>query len=184
MESGTVPHNAQHQLSGYIHIPVVVLKSTKWFYFRLPSVRRVRRSKALVFSMHACMCAKSLQSYSTLCDPKDCSLLGSSVHGILQTRTATPDWVDCHAFFQGIFPTQGMNLNLLSVLHWQVGSLPLAPPGKPLLYSWVHVKQKSFQIRVTVLPSGHGQPPHGMATVGRWAGASALHLPMHFMFYS
>ena len=86
MESGTVPHNAQHQLSGYIHIPVVVLKSTKWFYFRLPSVRRVRRSKALVFPMHACVCAKSLQSYSTLCDPKNCSLLGSSVHGILQTR--------------------------------------------------------------------------------------------------
>ena len=86
MESGIVPHNAQHQLSGYIHIPVVVLKSTKLFYFSLPSVRRVRRSKVLVFSVYACMCTKSLQLYSTLCDPKDCSLLGSSVLGILQTR--------------------------------------------------------------------------------------------------
>ena len=28
-------------------------------------------------------CAKSLQPCSTLCDPMDCSLSGSSVHGIL-----------------------------------------------------------------------------------------------------
>ena len=31
----------------------------------------------------------------------------------------------------GIFPTQRSNLNLLHLLHWQAGSLPLAPPGKP-----------------------------------------------------
>ena len=40
-------------------------------------------------------------------------------------------WSSCHAFFQGIFPTQGLNLHLLCLLHWQAGSLPLAPPGKP-----------------------------------------------------
>ena len=40
--------------------------------------------------------------------------------------------VGCHAPFQGIFPTQGSNWRLLYLLHWQVGSLPLAPPGKPL----------------------------------------------------
>ena len=32
------------------------------------------------------MCAKSLQSCPTLCDPMDCSPPGSSVHGILQAR--------------------------------------------------------------------------------------------------
>ena len=31
----------------------------------------------------ACMHAKSFQSCPTLCNPMDCSLLGSSVHGIL-----------------------------------------------------------------------------------------------------
>ena len=31
---------------------------------------------------------------------------------------------------QGIFPTQGSNLHLLGLWHWQAGSLPLAPPGK------------------------------------------------------
>jgi len=39
--------------------------------------------------------------------------------------------VGCHALLQWIFPTQGSNPCLLSLLHWQVGSLPLAPPGKP-----------------------------------------------------
>ena len=39
--------------------------------------------------------------------------------------------VDCHTLFQEIFPTQGLNLYLLCFLHWQAGSLPLAPPGKP-----------------------------------------------------
>ena len=34
----------------------------------------------------------------------------------------------CHALLEGIFPTQGPNLCLLYLLHWQVGSLPLVPP--------------------------------------------------------
>ena len=36
--------------------------------------------------MCACVCAKSLQSRPTLHDPMDCSLPGSSVHGIFQAR--------------------------------------------------------------------------------------------------
>ena len=39
--------------------------------------------------------------------------------------------VGCHALLQGIFLTQGSNPHLLCLLCWQVGSLPLAPPGKP-----------------------------------------------------
>ena len=39
--------------------------------------------------------------------------------------------VGCHTRFQGIFPTQQMNPCLLCLLHWQAGSLSLAPPGKP-----------------------------------------------------
>ena len=34
---------------------------------------------------------KGIHSYPTLCNPKDCSPLGSSVHGILQTRIL--EWV-------------------------------------------------------------------------------------------
>ena len=45
----------------------------------------------------------------TLCDSMDSSPPGSSVHGILQARIL--EWV-CHAFLQGIFPTQRLNSGL------------------------------------------------------------------------
>ena len=35
----------------------------------------------------------------------------------------------CHCLLQGIFLTLGSYPNLLRLLHWQVGSLPLAPSG-------------------------------------------------------
>ena len=37
--------------------------------------------------------------------------------------------VDCCALLQGIFLTQESNLYLLCLLHWQMGSLPLAHTG-------------------------------------------------------
>ena len=42
--------------------------------------------KNLPEMQECCVCAKSLQSCLTLCDPLDCSPPGSSVHGILQAR--------------------------------------------------------------------------------------------------
>ena len=42
--------------------------------------------------------------------------------------------VGCHALLRGIFPTQGLNLFLLHLLHWHVNSLPLAPPGNPYIH--------------------------------------------------
>ena len=41
--------------------------------------------------------------------------------------------VGYHGLLQAIFLTQGLNSRLLHLPHWQVGSLPLAPPGKPLI---------------------------------------------------
>ena len=40
--------------------------------------------------------------------------------------------VGCYALFQGTFPTQGSNACLLSLPHWQVGSLPLSHQGSPI----------------------------------------------------
>ena len=57
----------------------------------------------------------------------DCSLPGSSVHGILQTRIL--EWITMPSS-RGIFLTQGLNPHLLHLLHWQMGSLPLPPPEK------------------------------------------------------
>ena len=45
------------------------------------------------------------------------------------------DWRGLPALLQGSFLTQGWNLRLFSLLHWQAGSLPLAPHGKPTLAS-------------------------------------------------
>jgi len=43
--------------------------------------------------------------------PHDCSLSGSSVHGIHQARILDTG-VGCHALLQGIFPAQGSNSGL------------------------------------------------------------------------
>ena len=75
------------------------------------------------------VCAKSLQLCPSLCDSMDYRPLGFSVHGNSPDKNTG---VGCHALLQGIFPTQGSNPSLLCLLGWQVGSLPLAPPGKPL----------------------------------------------------
>ena len=46
------------------------------------------------------------QSCTTLCDPMDCSLLGSSIHGIFPGKSTG---VGCHFLLQGIFLTRGSN---------------------------------------------------------------------------
>ena len=51
--------------------------------------------------------------------------------------------VGCHFLLQKIFPTQGLNPHLFCLLHWQGGSLPLAPPAKPHSYS-IRTHPKSF----------------------------------------
>ena len=57
--------------------------------------------------------------------------------------------VDCHAFLQGIFPTQGSNMHLLCLLHWKAGSLPLGPSGKPFPKSnWLHTQRKCPSWRI------------------------------------
>ena len=50
------------------------------------------------------------QSCPTLCDPMDCSLPGSSVHGDSPGKNTG---VGSHSLLQGIFPTQGSNPGLL-----------------------------------------------------------------------
>ena len=76
-----------------------------------------------------CLCAKSLQSHSTLCNSVDCSLLDSSVHEILQARIL--EWVAMPSSKGSSQPRDRNHIHLLCLLHWQVGSLPLAPSRKP-----------------------------------------------------
>ena len=49
---------------------------------------------------------KLLQLCPALCDPMNCSLPGSSVHGTFPGKNTG---VGCHVLIQGIFLTQGLN---------------------------------------------------------------------------
>ena len=69
-----------------------------------------------------CVCVKVAQSCPTLCEPLDCSLPGSSAHGIPQARKNTRA-ANC-SLLQRIFLTQGSPL--------RVDSLIFEPPGKPI----------------------------------------------------
>ena len=98
-----------------------------------------------------------------LCDPMDYSPPGSCVHGILQARTNTG--VGCHFLLQGMLLTQGSNPCLLCLLHWQEGSLPLEPPGKPMLSdktifrksSSHYIQRYSLSLTTWMLPSQTSQ---------------------------
>ena len=74
-------------------------------------------------------CTKSLQSCPTLCNPMNCSPPGSSVHGILQARIL--EWVAMPSS-RGSSQLRDQTWISYVYLHWQVGSLPLVPPGKSL----------------------------------------------------
>ena len=83
--------------------------------FRFGYVTKHRRACVVIFMFQSCQ---------SLCDPW------------LLCPWDSPGkntGVDCHALLQGFFLTQGSNLHLLMLLHWRVGSLPLKPPGKPLV---------------------------------------------------
>ena len=64
-------------------------------------------------------------SVVSICNPMDCSL-PDSVHG---DSPGNKTGVGCHAFLQGIFLTQGSNLDLLHCR--QIFFLPSEPPEKP-----------------------------------------------------
>ena len=70
------------------------------------------------------MHAKSLQSCPVLCDLMDCSLPGSSVHGILQARIL--EWV-AMLFSRGSSRPRDQTWSPAL----QADSLPSEPPGKP-----------------------------------------------------
>ena len=75
----------------------------------------------------ASTCGLCAQACLTLLGPHGLWPTGSSVH---EDSPGKNTGVGCPFLLQGIFPTQGLNPSLL---HWQTDSLPLAPPGKPLI---------------------------------------------------
>ena len=77
------------------------------------------------------MCALSRQLCPTLCNPMDWNQPGSFVHGDSPGKNSG---VGCHAFLQGIFPTQGLNPGLP---HCRQILYHLSHQGSPRILRWV-----------------------------------------------
>ena len=79
--------------------------------------------KIINYCVCVCVCLSSVaQSYPTLWGPVDCTCQEFCPWNFPDENTG----VGCHFLLQGIFQTQG---SYLSFLHWQLGSLRLAPMG-------------------------------------------------------
>ena len=98
---------------GMIHLPGIAFRAPKGTMIPLHK----RRGCSAAWNVHA-------KSFSCI---RHCSLPGSSAHGILQARILA--WVEI-LFPWGSSPPRNWT-SISCLLHWQVGSLPLAPPGKP-----------------------------------------------------
>ena len=104
-------------------------KEQEWFFQRYDMLQ------ACVLVAQLCL---------TLCDPVDCSLPGSSVHGMNSPGQNTG--VGCHSLLQGIFPAQGLNKGLL---HCRQILYCLSNQGSPqLLCSWNVLKSAYFCLMV------------------------------------
>ena len=101
--------------SGMIHVPNgLELEALKELIFNLIYILL---HIEILMGVCAMLCLVS-QSCLTLCNLMDCSPPGSSVHGDSPGKNTG---VHCHALFQGIFPTQGLNLGLphcRQILYW------------------------------------------------------------------
>ena len=98
---------------------------------------------SILFNLRVfCVCAYSL-SHVGLCDPLDCSLPGSSVHGDSPGKN-TP--VGCHTLLQGIFPTQGSNPGLP---HYRWILYHLSHQGSPIVL-YRHAKSSLPRISLTI----------------------------------
>ena len=79
-----------------------------------------------------CVRTQLLQSCLTLCDPMDCSPLGSSDRGDSPDKNTG---VGYPALLQGIFPTQGSSLQSPTSPALQADSLLPEPTGKPIVFT-------------------------------------------------
>ena len=89
-------------------------------------------------TLRAVLCLVT-QSCLILCDPMDCSLPRSSVHGDSPGKNTG---VGCHALLQGIFSTQGSNPGLP---HFRWILYHLNHQGSPRYWSGLSLLQGIFQ---------------------------------------
>ena len=108
------------------------------------------------------------QSCPTLCSPIDCTSQGPLSMGLSGKNTR----LGCHSLLQRMYPAQGSYPHLLCLLHWRVGSLPLAPSGKPTNTMKVNVKSLS-RVRLCATPwtiAHQATPSMGFSRQEYWNG--------------
>ena len=105
-----------------------------------PSFILVKMLSMWEFSV--CVCAELLQSCATLGNSMDYSPPGSYVHRILQARIL--EWIAMCSSRASSWPRYQTLISCL--LHWQLDSLTLVPPGKPLLLASKHKSKKSHDL--------------------------------------
>ena len=106
----------------YVNFRISFYISTKW----LTGILITNGTGEVLCVLHM----KSLQLCPTISDPMNHSLPGSPSMG--SSRHEYWSGLPSPLSDSGIFLTQPWNPHLLRLLHWQMGSLPLAPPGKPI----------------------------------------------------
>ena len=87
-------------------------------------VREITKSQ-IQLAMHAysCVCAQSVSRVQIFVAP--CAAAQQALRSVVFFRQDSWDRLPFPP--QEVFPTQGSNLHLLYLLHWQAGSLPLVP---------------------------------------------------------
>ena len=86
---------------------------------------------ALFIVIKMCACVLShFSQWLTLCDLTDSRLPGSSVHGTLQARIL--EWAVVLSSRGSSRPRDQTCVSYV-YLHWPASSLPLVPPGKPVI---------------------------------------------------
>ena len=129
-----------------VYVPTTNDKEAEveWFYEDIQDLLELTVKKDVLFIMKVLV----TQSCPTLCSPMDCSLLGSSVHGIFQIRIL--EWVAI-SFSRG--PSQPRYQPYISCLwHWWVYSLQLVPP---IIGDW-NAKVESQEVPRVTSKSGFG----------------------------
>ena len=117
------------------------------------SFRHVFLLNIFYLLLRVCVCVHA-QLCLTLCDLMDCSLPGSSVRGILQTRIL--EWVAI-SFSRGDLPKPGIKHRSPAL---QADSLPSEPPGSHLSSTWKQTDMPNKSKKMFSQYTGHCIKPH------------------------
>ena len=106
------------------------------------------------------LCAKSLQSWPTLCDPMGCSPLVSSVHGILQARIL--EWAAISFSKGSSRPRDWTRISYITCI------------GRQVLYHYCHLLTYSYRAYVLFIFVLHSLASRRFFLKAWWGGSREL----------